>query len=84
MVLEIDIGKGVRALDINPKRITLGFLEDIEEAQATGGWKPLISAITALCGFTRDETRQLTVDQFGQIATALREAIAAETKIPNE
>lgn len=81
--IEIDFGKGARVVTIDPQRITLGFLEDLDDAQASGKWAPLISAFAALLGLTRLEAREITIEQFGQVGTALREAMQKEVAIPN-
>lgn len=81
--LEIDIGAGARLITIDPEDITLGFLEDMEEAQATNKYKPMRTALCSLLKLTPDEGRALTMRQFKQIGTALNEAATEQNAIPN-
>lgn len=81
--LEIDIGAGPRQVTIDPEDITLGFLEDMEEAQATNKYKPMRTALCSLLKLTPDEGRALTMRQFKQIGMALNEAATSQNAIPN-
>lgn len=81
--LEIDIGQGPRAVEIDPEDITLGFLEDIEEAQSSGKWKPIVSALGELLHLTPAERRAITLRQFKQIGGALSESVRDQTALPN-
>lgn len=81
--LEIDIGAGPRTVTIDPEDITLGFLEDMEEAQATNKYKPMRTALCSLLKLTPEEGRALTMRQFKQIGEALNQATATQTEIPN-
>ena len=83
VTFEIDIGAGPREVTIDPKRITLGFLEDLEIAQATGKWAPLISAISGLLQLTHAEAREITFEQFGHIGEAMRASMQDKAAIPN-
>lgn len=82
MRIEFTFGKGEKAtqkvVDFDPEDITLGFLEDIEEAQATGKWGPIRNAIADLLSLTHDESRQITMRQFKAIGDAIREASEAQ------
>lgn len=81
--LEIDIGQGPRAITIDPEEITLGFLEDIEEAQATNKWRPMRLAFASLLKLTDAESRAITVRQFKAIGAALNAAVEDQSTIPN-
>lgn len=70
----INVGQGERTIDFDPENITFGFLEDMEEAQATNKWSALARAVGSLLGLTREEQRAITMRQFKQIAGALRES----------
>lgn len=82
ITFDIDIGAGPRHISIDPEDITLGFLEDIEEAQATNKWGPLRTAIASLLGLSRDESRAITLRQFKQIGAALQDSAAEQSAIP--
>lgn len=81
--LEIDIGQGSRTVAIDPEDITLGFLEDMEEAQATGKWAPMRRAFGGLLGLSDTESRAITLRQFKQIGAALGESVKEQATIPN-
>jgi hypothetical protein len=81
--LEIDIGQGPRKITIEPEDITLGFLEDMEEAQATSKWSPIRRAIGGLLGLSDPESRALTLKQFKAIGQALNAAAAEQGAVPN-
>lgn len=83
IVIEVDIGQGPRRIEINPENITLGFLEDLEEAQTASRWAPIRTAVASLLGLTRDESRAITLRQFNEIGQALQSSTAAQTAIPN-
>jgi hypothetical protein len=78
----IDIGSGPREITINPKSFTLGFLEDIEEAEASGKKTPLFKLVGDLCGLTREERRALTPAQFNELTSVATEAIKAAQEAP--
>ena len=75
--ITVDIGAGPRSITFDPENITLGFLEDLEEAQASNKWGPLRRAIASLLGFTDAESRAITMRQFRAIASALGESAKA-------
>ena len=81
--LEIDIGSGPREVVIDPEDITLGFLEDMEEAQATNKYKPMRQALCSLLRLSNEEGRALTMRQFKLIGQALNDAATAQNTIPN-
>lgn len=72
--ITVDIGQGPRTIAFDPENITLGFLEDLEEAQETNRWGPLARALGTLLNFSREEQRALTMKQFRQIAAALQQS----------
>ncbi len=83
--IEITVGQGLsRIVQIDPEELTLGFLEDMEEAQANGKWSALIPVFATMLGLTRDELRNVTVRQFKAIGEALQAAGKAAGTIPNE
>lgn len=82
VTITIDIGQGERTIDFDPEDITLGFLEDLEEAQTSNKWGPLTRALGGLLGLARDEQRAITLRQFKQIAQALRESSEAVNSDP--
>ncbi len=84
ITLEIDIGAGPRQVVIDPENITLGFLEDMEEAQATSKYKPMRTALCSLLRLSDEEGRALTMRQFKQIGQALNDAAKAQSTVPNE
>jgi hypothetical protein len=81
--LEIDTGAGPRQIIIDPEDITLGFLEDMEEAQATNKYKPMRTALCSLLRLSAEEGRALTMRQFRQIGEALNQAASTQNAIPN-
>jgi hypothetical protein len=83
IILEIDIGQGPRRIEIDPEDITLGFLEDLEEAQATNKWAPIRTAVASLLSLSREESRAITMRQFKEIGAALQNATTEQTAIPN-
>lgn len=83
ITIEIDIGAGPRQIAFEPEDITIGFLEDLEEAQASGKWAPLRSAIASLLHLTRDEARAVTIRQFRAIAESISAGATAQATIPN-
>lgn len=83
ITLEIDIGNGPRQVTIDPEDITLGFLEDMEEAQATNKYKPMRTALCSLLRLSDTEGRALTMRQFKQIGQALNDAATQQSTIPN-
>lgn len=83
IAIDIDTGQGARRVEIDPEDITLGFLEDIEEAQSSGKWAPLRSAVGSLLKLSREESRALTLRQFKQIAQSIGATVTEQTAIPN-
>lgn len=87
ITFEITFGKGdkqtTRKVEIEPKEISLGFLEDMEIASETKQWAIIRPAYADLLGLTRDESRALTTGQFEQLTTAFKDAMAAQATIPN-
>jgi hypothetical protein len=75
-MITITITTGGETLErhVDPDAITLGFLEDIEKAQDSGKWRDLIPAIGTLLGLTREQTRDVSVAQFRDIASAIQQA----------
>lgn len=73
----------MREIRIDPESLTLGFLEDIQEAQETGKWRPMIDAVRSLLGLSRDEARALTVADFKAIALQVAEAAKESADNPN-
>ena len=84
MRIEITINGTPRVVTIEPDELPLGFFADVEEAQETSKFRPLISAYGAMLGFTPAEMRQLTMRQFREISQALGKAGQQATAIPNE
>ena len=84
LTLEIATGKDAppRTITVDTDDLTLGFLEDMQEAQDTGKWRPLNSAIASFLGLSHDEVRAITAKQFRQIAEALSGATQG-APIPN-
>ena len=80
--LQIDVGAGPRTIEIDTKKMKLGFYDDLEEAQETNSFRPIMRAYGAMLGFTREEMRELTLQQFEDIANAIKESASA-AKIPN-
>lgn len=83
MVIEISVGGAARAVTIEPDDLPLGFFADVEEAQETGKFRPIMSAYGQMLGFTRDEMRALTVKQFRAIAQAVNSAGKEAATVPN-
>lgn len=82
--LEISIGKDQpsRKIVIDPDELTLGFQEDLQEAQETGRWKVMNTCLAEMFGLTRDEIRSITNKQFKEISVALQAATTGAA-IPN-
>jgi hypothetical protein len=70
----ITVGGAERVVTIDPDDLPLSFFEDIEEAQATGKFTPIIKAYGAAFGLTDAERRSLTVRQFKALAEGIKEA----------
>ncbi len=85
--LTITIGKGdaqrTREVAIDPEDISIGLLEDLEQASAGGTMSNMKPIISELLGLSNEEYRALTVKQFMAIANAIPAAIAEATTIPN-
>ena len=80
--IEIDAGAGPRVVTVEPGRVSLGVLEDIERAQESGKWRDLIGAVAGLLGLSRDEARALTVEQFREIAQSIGGAAIPNASAP--
>lgn len=82
--ITVDIGQGPRTIGFDPEDITLGFLEDLEEAQTSNKWGPLSRALGSLLSLTREEQRAITMRQFKQIGEALRESAERVNSDPKD
>jgi len=78
----IDIGQGPRELTIDTKKMKLGFYDDLEEATENNSFRPIMRAYGAFLGLTREEMREMTLEQFERIAVAIKDSASA-AKIPN-
>lgn len=83
VTITITVGETERDVEIGSKQITLGYLCDLQEAQATGRWAPLMSAMRGLLQLTEQEIREMTLDQFNEISQIVNSAVVARTTIPN-
>jgi hypothetical protein len=81
--IQIDIGQGPRAITIDPESLTMGFFADVEEAQETNKWRPLMRAYGEFLGFTPDEMRAMKVKQFSEVIRAAAGAMQQATAVPN-
>lgn len=84
ITVTIEVGGASRPVTIDPDELPLGFFADIEEAQETGKFRPLMNAYGAMLGFTPAEMRALTVKQFRAVAQALGRAGKEAATVPNE
>lgn len=84
MQIAITINGAERVVTIEPDELPLGFFADVEEAQETGKFRPLMGAYGLMIGFTTAEMRQLTVRQFREISQAIAQAGQQATALPNE
>ena len=75
---EITLNGAARVVSVDPDDLPMAFFEDVEEAQATGKFTPIIKAYAGAFGLTSEERRALTVKQFRQLA----EGIKAATNVP--
>jgi hypothetical protein len=82
--VSIDIGGGAREIAIDPDELSMGFFEDIEEAQETGKWRPIMRAYGELLGFTREEVRAMKAPQFMETIRAVTSAMQQATAVPND
>lgn len=84
LTLEIAAGKDAspRTITVDTDDLTLGFLEDIQEAQDTKKQKHLNAALASFLGLTRDEVRAMTNRQFMQLARALNSTVEG-APVPN-
>jgi hypothetical protein len=64
---------------VDPDKLTIGFMEDMETAQATGKFGSLIDVYAELIGVDRTIIRSLTMTQFRR----LTEQIAKAINVPN-
>lgn len=83
ITITIDIGNGPRDIIVDHEQLTIGFLEDMEDAAKTGDWKDTKNAIAKFLKLSNDEMRSLTIKQFKDITSVLLSASTEET-IPNE
>lgn len=85
MAFELTVSVGdqpSRTITVDPDNLTLGLLEDIQEAQETGKWKVMNTCLAGFLGLTREEIRSITNKQFREISAALLSATNGEP-IPN-
>lgn len=84
---DITIGKGeqqyTKTVVIDPEELTLGFNEQLEEAQETKRWKAIIPVFAEFLGLTNDEVRAITNKQFVQMMKAVKDSTEEATTIPN-
>ncbi len=66
-------------LTINPDKLTIGFMEDMETAQATGKFGSMIDVYAELLEVDRVIIRSLTMTQFRR----LTDQIAKAVNVPN-
>lgn len=73
-VLTITINETPRSVDTDD--LTLGFFEDLEQAQASGKMRDFLPVLMGLLGIEREEARQITLAQWRTIAESFKEAAA--------
>lgn len=70
------INETVRQIDTDD--MTIGFYEDLEQAQASGKMKDFIPVIAGMLGLDRDEVRQITLGQWKMIAESFSRAAVVD------
>jgi hypothetical protein len=64
---------------IDPQKLTVGFFEDLELAQETGKFTPVIRAYSELLGIKREDIRKMTLKEFQGLAERISKAVS----VPN-
>jgi len=80
ITIRVAAGDATYERRVDPDMLTLGFLEDVEAAQASGKWRDLIPVYAGLLDIPVSAARQIKVSDLQAIARALSEA----TAVPNE
>jgi hypothetical protein len=73
---EITLNGAARVVSIDPDDLPMAFFEDVEEAQASGKFSPIIKAYAGAFGLTTEERRALTVKQFKQLTEGIKQAVS--------
>lgn len=82
--VEITLSSGaIRTIVIDPKKLTLGFYADMEEAQETKQFRPMLRAYQQLFKLPDDEMREITIEQLETISNQLKAAGEQRTALPN-
>lgn len=64
---------------IDPDRLTIGFMEDMEEAQASGKFSAMITVYAELFGVDRAVMRTMTMTEFRAVTDKIIKAVS----VPN-
>ena len=64
---------------VNPDRITIGFMEDMETAQASGKFGAMIDVYAELFDVDRDMVRKMTLSEFRSVTEKIIKAVS----VPN-
>jgi hypothetical protein len=73
-LLNVTINGTERQIDTDD--LTIGFYEDLEQAQATGKMRDFIPVLAAMLQIDRAEVREITLKQWKEIASSFERAVA--------
>lgn len=73
--VSITLNGEARVVTIDPDDLPLAFFEDVEAAQESGKFAPIIRAYGAALGLTEAERRALRVRDFKALTAAIAQAV---------
>lgn len=59
---------------IDTDDLTIGFYEDLEQAQMSGKMRDFIPVIASMIGLSHEEVREITLRQWKEIAQSFQQA----------
>jgi hypothetical protein len=73
-MLSVTINGQERQIDTDD--LTIGFYEDLEQAQASGKMRDFIPVLAGMLQISREEVREITLRQWKEIAESFSRAAA--------
>jgi len=73
-LLNVTINGTERQIDTDD--LTIGFYEDLEQAQASGKMRDFIPVLAGMLQIDRAEVREITLKQWREIAASFERAVA--------
>ena len=73
-MLSVTINGQERQIDTDD--LTIGFYEDLEQAQASGKMRDFIPVLAGMLQISREEVREITLRQWKEIAASFERAVA--------